>query len=184
MDDTEIFEDKVTWSILKDDVKEKLYRTGILVFKSHLDDSGKIAIIEIMVSRETVYIFRIDLLGYIPKLILKSLKNPYIMKVGFNLAQEERRFDRIGWPIITKLELSDMAPNISLRELMEIVNPRTRVVDNIPIVYNWPLELSPDQVEYLKFQVKACHDIVRYFAGISEDRDATFVDLSRFKENL
>src|SRR6266436_4764045 len=101
--ETEIFNDKVTWSIFKSDVKEKLVSTNVFVFNTQLDKSGNIAIIEIMMTKEIIYIFRIDLIGYIPKFILKALENPYIMKVGFNLYEEERRFKQNGrgWPINT-----------------------------------------------------------------------------------
>jgi hypothetical protein len=171
--DTEIFEDRVTWSIFKNVVKEKLRRTNLIVFNTQLDYRGNIAIITIMVSREIIYIFRIDLMGYIPKFVLNTLRNPEIIKVGLNLEEEKERFDRIGWSINTKFDLSDFAPGRSLRRLTAIISPQTRLIGHIPLNYSWAPDLTMDQVEYLSFHVRACYDIVRKLAGIPFHHDAS-----------
>jgi hypothetical protein len=182
--ETEIFEDRVTWSVFKNEVKQKLRRTNVLVFNTQLDYRGNIAIISIMVSREIIYIFRIDLMGYIPKFVLNALRNPEIIKVGLNLEEEKERFERIGWTINTKIELSDFAPGRSLRRLTQIISPQTRIIDHFPTIYSWAPDLTTDQAEYLSFHVRACYDIARKLAGIPFHHDASFAMLSSFKERL
>jgi hypothetical protein len=182
--ETEIFEDRVTWSIFKDEVKEKLARTRVVVFNTQLDNRGNIAIISIMVSREIIYIFRIDLMGFIPKFVLNTLTSPQIIKVGFNLDEEIERFVRVGWRINTKIDLSDFAPGRSLRKLTEIISPETRLIDQDSLITSWAPDFTPHQLEYLNFHVRACYDIIRQLAGIPLDHDASFETLSVFKEKL
>jgi hypothetical protein len=164
---------------------------GLIVFDSEFDRDGLVAVAQLMLDRDTIYVIRISGFPRLPEVVRTILTDPRIVKIGHSLESDERAFTRTyGFGIRSKLDVRrvlmtlgtrvpSMGRKSNLKGLMTVLVPDLPAI-NLPWYkkVDWR-RLDTGRIAYLESDVRGVYEICA--RSTNEENSLTW---STFRERV
>jgi ribonuclease D len=146
-------------------------RNGVIAFDSEFNADGSVAVVQLMPTRNTIYIIRISMLPHFPEIVKTILIDSRIIKIGHSLESDERAMMRnFGFGIRSKFDVRHLLMSLQIRiplmgrksnlkGLMEALVPEVPIIDlKWWEKVDWR-QINPRRITYLEGDVRGVYEI-------------------------
>lgn len=178
---TIIVEDQITLDYTSESLLSDINKNGLVIYDSEFDRHERIAVIQMMTNRDTIYIIRISMFNDMPEIVRSILKNTNIIKIGHSLDIDERvLMKNYGFGIEPKLDVRSILMCLDIKipcmgiksNLKDLVRNLVSEISVIELSWVEKMDwnhINNKKIQYLESDVRGVYEICSLVMGLSRE---------------